>query len=37
VQGFFAVCLEKNYLAAAEEAKGRFRSFLLMALKRFLV
>src|ERR1700683_5603976 len=36
VQGFFAVCLEKNYLAAAEEAKGRFRSFLLMALKRFL-
>jgi hypothetical protein len=27
VQGFFALCLEKNYLAAAEEAKGRFRSF----------
>lgn len=36
VQGFFAVCLEKNYLAAAEEGKGRFRSFLLLALKRFL-
>ena len=36
MQGFFAVCLEKNYLAAAEEAKGRFRSFLLLALKRFL-
>jgi RNA polymerase sigma factor (sigma-70 family) len=36
VQGFFALCLEKNYLAAAEEAKGRFRSFLLLALKRFL-
>jgi RNA polymerase sigma factor (sigma-70 family) len=36
VQGFFAVCLEKNYLAAAEETKGRFRSFLLLALKRFL-
>lgn len=36
VQGFFARCLEKNYLAAAEEAKGRFRSFLLLALKRFL-
>src|ERR1700683_5228187 len=35
-QGFFAVCLEKNYLAAADEAKGRFRSFLLLALKRFL-
>src|SRR5882672_3301759 len=36
VQGFFAVCLEKNYLAAADETKGRFRSFLLMALKRYL-
>jgi RNA polymerase sigma-70 factor (ECF subfamily) len=36
VQGFFAQCLEKNYLAAAEEAKGRFRSFLLIVLKRFL-
>ncbi len=36
VQGFFALCLEKNYLAAADEAKGRFRSFLLLALKRFL-
>ena len=36
VQSFFAVCLEKNYLAAAEEARGRFRSFLLLALKRFL-
>jgi DNA-directed RNA polymerase specialized sigma24 family protein len=35
VQGFFAVCLEKNYLAAADEAKGRFRSFLPLALKRF--
>src|SRR3954464_12732041 len=36
VQGFFAVCLEKNYLIAADQAKGRFRSFLLVALKRFL-
>lgn len=36
VQSFFAVCLEKNYLGAAEESKGRFRSFLLLALKRFL-
>lgn len=36
VQGFFAVCLEKNYLGAAEQAKGRFRSFLLVALKRYL-
>jgi RNA polymerase sigma-70 factor (ECF subfamily) len=36
VQSFFAVCLEKNYLGAADEKKGRFRSFLLLALKRFL-
>ncbi|HEX5220503.1 MAG TPA: RNA polymerase sigma factor [Verrucomicrobiae bacterium] len=36
VQAFFAQCLEKNYLGAADQAKGRFRSFLLMALKRFL-
>ena len=36
VQGFFTVCLEKNYLAAADRAKGRFRSFLLLAFKRFL-
>jgi RNA polymerase sigma-70 factor (ECF subfamily) len=36
VQGFFAVCLEKNYLDAADKEKGRFRSFLLIALKRFL-
>jgi RNA polymerase sigma factor (sigma-70 family) len=36
VQGFFAVCLEKNYLGAADQAKGRFRSFLLTALKYFL-
>lgn len=36
VQGFFAQCLEKNYLGAADQAKGRFRSFLLIALKRFL-
>jgi RNA polymerase sigma factor (sigma-70 family) len=36
VQGFFAQCLEKGYLEAADRSKGRFRSFLLMALKRFL-
>jgi RNA polymerase sigma-70 factor (ECF subfamily) len=36
VQTFFERCLEKNYIAAADEAKGRFRSFLLIALKRFL-
>src|SRR5688572_199670 len=36
VQAFFAQCLEKNYLAAADASKGRFRSFLLIALKRFM-
>jgi RNA polymerase sigma factor (sigma-70 family) len=36
VQAFFAQCLEKNYLRAADQGKGRFRSFLLIALKRFL-
>jgi RNA polymerase sigma-70 factor (ECF subfamily) len=36
VQSFFTQCLSKNYLHAANESKGRFRSFLLVALKRFL-
>ncbi len=36
VQGFFAKVLEKNYLGAADPQKGRFRSFLLLALKRFM-
>ena len=36
VQSFFAVCFEKDYLAAADREKGRFRSFLLLMLKRFL-
>jgi len=36
VQGFFAACLEKNYLRAVDQGRGRFRSFLLVALKRFL-
>ena len=35
-QGFFAVLLEKDYLRAADRDKGRFRSFLLTAFKRFL-
>ena len=35
-QAFFARLLEKNYLEAAEPERGRFRSFLLMALKRFM-
>jgi len=36
VQSFFTACLENNYLAAADEEKGRFRSFLLLMLKRFM-
>jgi RNA polymerase sigma-70 factor (ECF subfamily) len=36
VQSFFTVCLEKEYLAAADRERGRFRSFLLLMLKRFL-
>jgi DNA-directed RNA polymerase specialized sigma24 family protein len=35
-QEFFARLLEKEWLAAAKRECGRFRSFLLMALKRFL-
>jgi RNA polymerase sigma factor (sigma-70 family) len=35
-QAFFARLLEKNWLATAERERGRFRTFLLMALKRFL-
>ncbi|PWU22158.1 MAG: RNA polymerase subunit sigma-24 [Verrucomicrobia bacterium] len=36
VQSFFATVLEKNYLQAAKPERGKFRSFLLMALKRFM-
>jgi RNA polymerase sigma factor (sigma-70 family) len=35
-QAFFTRLLEKNFLDAAEPERGRFRSFLLVALKRFL-
>ena len=35
-QEFFARLLAKNYLAAADESRGRFRSFLLASLKHFL-
>lgn len=35
-QGFFARLLEKEYLAAADPAKGKFRTFLLTALKCYL-
>lgn len=36
VQGFFARLLEKDYLKAAAKEKGRFRTFLLTAFKRYL-
>jgi RNA polymerase sigma-70 factor (ECF subfamily) len=36
-QAFFARLLERNFIAGAVEEKGRFRSFLLVALKRFLI
>ncbi len=35
-QEFFARLLSKDYLRAADPEKGRFRTFLRMALKRFL-
>jgi RNA polymerase sigma-70 factor (ECF subfamily) len=35
-QEFFARLLEKNWLAHADQSRGRFRSFLLMVLQRFL-
>lgn len=35
-QAFFARLLEKNYVVGAQEEKGRFRAFLLVAMKRFM-
>jgi RNA polymerase sigma-70 factor (ECF subfamily) len=35
-QGFFARLLAKEWLASADREKGRFRTFLVVALKRFL-
>ena len=35
-QGFFAQLLAKDYLRVVEPERGRFRTFLKMALKRFL-
>src|SRR5437660_756639 len=35
-QAFFAELLEKDYLQAADPERGKFRSFLLTAFKRFL-
>ena len=36
-QEFFSLLIEKNYLEAADRRRGRFRSFLLVAVNRFLV
>lgn len=35
-QAFFAKLLEKDWLATADRRRGRFRTFLLTALKRFI-
>ena len=35
-QAFFARLLEKNFLEGISSEKGKFRAFLLMAMKRFL-
>ena len=35
-QGFFAKLLEKNWVAAADRNRGKFRTFLLTALKRYM-
>ena len=35
-QAFFAVWIQKNGFAVADSAKGRFRSFMLTSLKRFV-
>jgi RNA polymerase sigma-70 factor (ECF subfamily) len=35
-QAFFAKLLDKKYVTDAEQEKGKFRTFLLTALKRFL-
>ena len=36
-QGFFTRLLEKNYLEGIQSDKGKFRAFLLVALKRYMV
>ena len=36
VQGFFGKVIEKNYFKGAKQEKGRLRSFLLLALKRYM-
>lgn len=36
-QGFFSKLLEKGWLGTADQEKGRFRTFLVTALKRYMV
>jgi len=36
IQSFFASLIERDWVATADPAKGRFRSFLLVCLKRFV-
>lgn len=36
-QAFFAKLLEKEYLRSVAQEKGRFRTFLIVAMKRFLI
>lgn len=36
LQSFFAKLIERDWLATADPAQGRFRSFLLICLKRFV-
>ena len=36
-QGFFAKLLEKGWLESADHEKGRFRTFLVTALKRYMI
>jgi RNA polymerase sigma-70 factor (ECF subfamily) len=36
-QEFFRLLIEKNYLGAVDRRRGKFRSFLLVALNRFLI
>ncbi len=35
VQGFFAILLEKNFLGAADRKRGRLRTFLIDAIKKY--
>jgi len=35
-QGFFARCLEKDWLNSVNQTKGRFRSFLLASMKHYI-